>query len=503
MLQGLDKALAGAIDFIADDVQATVKSVREQGMSATLKDAVGDAAGMVVGGAGSVFSSMGGGKKQPAQISTHSGLSGGYADILAGPGQRSFQSGSNGGNGGALYQYTPTPSAGKNAGGNGNGAASKFSAGNFAPGIGIQRTGGGAAPDGIQVFAKAQAPPNGGATQHYRSPPPYMPNAAPAPYVPSASASAAALTPTAAKQPPMPQEQSNVLFDQIKACSRANQACFDCNSVNTDWTSVSLGIFLCIECCGHHRNLGTHLSRVRSCKMDSWTPQQLEVFEHGGNERLGAFFEANGVQASMRYQRYSTPAAAWYRECWIKNRTLNKPVPPPTDGVKAGPCVDPGAAAAKPAADPVVDLLDFDGEKPTPKPKAAVPAPSAAHADLLGFGSEVQTSSGHGDDLLGMSGCPSQSQNKGGEDDLLGLTAISAAARPPSSTLLESHSVGATLAPATVTAPQAVVQDAAQTSYTPTASPAANSMAAGAKMTEMAKEKSDDPFAMALDKWGM
>eukprot|EP00434_Breviolum_minutum_P004272 symbB.v1.2.003767.t1/scaffold207.1/size268535/14 len=63
MLKSIDQALAGAIDVIADDVQATVKSVREQGMMRTLGDAVEDAAGLVVGGAGTALSGMLSGKK--------------------------------------------------------------------------------------------------------------------------------------------------------------------------------------------------------------------------------------------------------------------------------------------------------------------------------------------------------------------------------------------------------------------------------------------------------
>uniref|UniRef100_A0A8C4XT72 Arf-GAP domain-containing protein n=1 Tax=Falco tinnunculus TaxID=100819 RepID=A0A8C4XT72_FALTI len=36
------------------------------------------------------------------------------------------------------------------------------------------------------------------------------------------------------------------------------------------WASLNLGALICIECSGIHRNLGTHVSRVRSLDLDDW-----------------------------------------------------------------------------------------------------------------------------------------------------------------------------------------------------------------------------------------
>ena len=43
------------------------------------------------------------------------------------------------------------------------------------------------------------------------------------------------------------------------------------------WASWNLGVFMCIRCAGIHRNLGVHVSRVKSVNLDSWTPEQIEV----------------------------------------------------------------------------------------------------------------------------------------------------------------------------------------------------------------------------------
>jgi Arf-GAP/coiled-coil/ANK repeat/PH domain-containing protein len=42
-----------------------------------------------------------------------------------------------------------------------------------------------------------------------------------------------------------------------------NDKCADCGAPEPDWASLNLGVLVCIECSGVHRNLGVHISKVK------------------------------------------------------------------------------------------------------------------------------------------------------------------------------------------------------------------------------------------------
>ncbi|KAI9137256.1 hypothetical protein BKA69DRAFT_937576 [Paraphysoderma sedebokerense] len=76
----------------------------------------------------------------------------------------------------------------------------------------------------------------------------------------------------------------------------ANSLCADCGAKGPRWASYNLGVFLCIRCGGLHRKLGTHISRVKSITLDSWTPEQMESMTSQGNAKANAKYNPGNVK---------------------------------------------------------------------------------------------------------------------------------------------------------------------------------------------------------------
>lgn len=81
----------------------------------------------------------------------------------------------------------------------------------------------------------------------------------------------------------------------------SNSRCADCSVRNPKWASVNLGVFICECCAGIHRKLGTHISQVRSVKLDTWRSEWVERMVAVGNARAKAYYEQR-VPENERYK---------------------------------------------------------------------------------------------------------------------------------------------------------------------------------------------------------
>ncbi|KAI5467138.1 hypothetical protein BGZ63DRAFT_18300 [Mariannaea sp. PMI_226] len=79
------------------------------------------------------------------------------------------------------------------------------------------------------------------------------------------------------------QARNEKVLQELVQTVPGNNLCADCHARNPAWASWSLGVFLCMRCAAIHRKLGTHISKVKSLSMDSWSNEQVDNMRKVGN----------------------------------------------------------------------------------------------------------------------------------------------------------------------------------------------------------------------------
>ncbi|XP_069613082.1 stromal membrane-associated protein 2 [Ranitomeya imitator] len=104
-----------------------------------------------------------------------------------------------------------------------------------------------------------------------------------------------------------------------------NKFCADCQAKGPRWASWNIGVFMCIRCAGVHRNLGVHISRVKSVNLDQWTQEQIQCMEEMGNGKARRLYEAFLPDSFIRPQT-DQAVETFIRDKYEKKKYMDRSV---------------------------------------------------------------------------------------------------------------------------------------------------------------------------------
>ncbi|XP_056421814.1 stromal membrane-associated protein 1 isoform X2 [Hyla sarda] len=138
-----------------------------------------------------------------------------------------------------------------------------------------------------------------------------------------------------------------------------NKYCADCEAKGPRWASWNLGVFICIRCAGIHRNLGVHISRVKSVNLDQWTPEQIQCMQDMGNTKARILYEAN-LPENFRRPQTDQSVEFFIRDKYERKKYYDKNAAT-TMNTSSSDAVQPSASS--PSLQAPVDKSKLEKEK--------------------------------------------------------------------------------------------------------------------------------------------
>ncbi|KAM6923220.1 stromal membrane-associated protein 1 isoform 2-T2 [Lycodopsis pacificus] len=189
-------------------------------------------------------------------------------------------------------------------------------------------------------------------------------------------------------------EQHQVILSKLLR-EEDNKLCADCEAKGPRWASWNLGVFMCIRCAGIHRNLGVHISRVKSVNLDQWTPEQIQSMVDMGNNRAKRLYEDH-LPENFRRPQVDQAVEVFIRDKYERKKYFNKEAvaAEPKKEEKKKEDVDKVErlnntkqseckAGPKEGAEPAVDLLGLDAPEDGGRGSGGA-APISDELDIFG-----------------------------------------------------------------------------------------------------------------------
>ena len=106
---------------------------------------------------------------------------------------------------------------------------------------------------------------------------------------------------------------------RVAAVEALSTTCCDCGAKRPEWAVINRGCLVCLRCSGVHRSLGTHVSKVRSLRLDRLSDATLRFLEAVGNDRCNQVFEqALSPDMKPRQNTDSKRLQAFIRSKWAQ-----------------------------------------------------------------------------------------------------------------------------------------------------------------------------------------